>query len=173
MKTLLMLLAVMSFSTVAVAETYKLPAGTTFRAYGIGYDCGEFFKGQVEAPREYASKEINFTQFSADKDLNTFLIEATYPAKNGEGQCIYGAFFNRDRESKKLNLDYSLLTKTHESSECSEEFDWLNNKLTSVNYYASKRGIRYIAVDAVLGENDVCSSNQVRMVFDRRAGPQE
>lgn len=152
----------------AFAETYKLPNGTTFRAKGIGFDCGEFFKGTVPAPKEFAERGINLYQMAADKDLNTFLIEAHYPASNGD-QCIYGAFFNRSRATKTVELDYALITKTNEASDCSETEAWLSEKFNSMKYHASKRGIRYVAFDVIEGANDVCESEQVRAVFDRRA----
>lgn len=163
----LIALSILVLSTSVMAETFKLPAGTTYRAKGVGYDCGEFTTDYKPAPAVYAEKKINFLQFSADKDLNTFLIEATFP--NAEGvECIYGAFFNRSRENKTLDLDHSELVTTANPESCKETIQWMDKNLTSVNYYASKRGIRFIAVELLNEKNDVCENGIVRTVFDRR-----
>lgn len=163
----LIALSLLVLSTSVMAETFKLPAGTTHRARGVGYDCGEFTTDYKAAPAVYAERQVNFLQFSADKDLNTFLIEATFPGSNG-AQCIYGVFFNRSRETKTLNLDHSELVTTGSSQDCADTISWMDKKLQSVKYYASKRGIRYIAVEVLNEKNNVCENNIVRTVFDRR-----
>lgn len=163
----LIALSLLVLSTSVMAETFKLPAGTTYRAKAVGYDCGEFTTDYKTAPLAYAEKNINFEQFSADKDLNTFLVEANFPNEKGE-QCIYGVFFNRSREDKTLDFDYSELVTAANPESCKETVKWLDEKFSSVKYYASKRGIRYIAVEVLTGKNEVCGENAVRTVFDRR-----
>ena len=161
-------LSLLVISSSVMAETFKLPAGITFRAKGVGYDCGEFTSDAYKpAPKAYAEKNINFLQLAADKDLNTFLIEASFP--NAEGvECIYGAFFNRSRDSKTLDLDHSELVSAAEASSCAETVDFLDKNLSSVKYFASKRGIRFIAVELLNEQNEICENNNVRTVFDRR-----
>lgn len=163
----LIALSLLVLSTSVMAETFKLPAGTTFRAKGVGYDCGEFTTDYKPAPKVYAEKHINFLQLSADKDLNTFLIEATFPNQDGV-ECIYGAFFNRSRDSKTLDLDHSELVTTASPESCQETIDFLDKNLSSVKYFASKRGIRYIAVELLNEANEVCENNTVRTIFDRK-----
>ena len=160
-------LPLLMLSTTVMAETFKLPAGITFRAKGVGYDCGEFTTDYKPAPKIYAEKNINFLQLSADKDLNTFLIEATFPNQDGVN-CIYGAFFNRSRDSKTLDLDHSELVTSASPESCQETINFLDKNLSSVKYFASKRGIRYIAVELLNESNEVCENNNVRMVFDRK-----
>ena len=164
----LIALSLLVLSTSVMAETFKLPAGITFRAKGVGYDCGEFSTAPYKpAPKDYAEKKINFLQLAADKDLNTFLIEATFPNTEGE-QCIYGAFFNRSRDSKTLDLDHSELVTTADPFSCAETIAFLDKSLSSVKYFASKRGIRFIAVELLNEQNEICENNNVRVVFDRR-----
>ena len=164
----LIALSLMVLPSSVMAETFKLPAGITFRAKGVGYDCGEFTTDAYKAaPKEYAEKHINFLQLAADKDLNTFLIEATFP--NPEGiECTYGAFFNRSRDAKTLELDHSELITTAVAESCAETVAFLDEKLNSLKYFTSKRGIRFIAVELLNQQNEICETNIVRTVFDRR-----
>ena len=165
MKTLL---ALTLLSTSAFAqdwsETFRIPEGMTHRVKAAGYDCGTFSNKYVQAPATFSQENITFRQLSADKDLNKFLIEVTYPNANGD-QCVYGAFLDRARSTKTLDFTHSL-TKG-EGCEAGQAF--LDPHFTSAAYEPSKRGIRYIAVNLITNEaNDVCESGTVRMVFDRR-----
>lgn len=164
----LIALSLLVLSTSVVAETFKLPAGITFRAKGVGYDCGEFSTDPYKsAPKDYAERKINFLQLAADKDLNTFLIEATFPNAQGV-ECTYGAFFNRSRDAKTLDLDHSELVTSADPASCAETINFLDKNLSSVKYFASKRGIRFIAVELLNEQNEVCENKNVRTVFDRR-----
>ena len=168
-----MLLALVSFGASAQTwtETYKLPEGTTFRARTAGYDCGTFITpGQkyVEAPENFRSRNIEFKQLSADKDLNKFLFEAEYPGTDGE-KCIYGIFLDRSRETKTLDFTHSLVTTKGSEEACLDTKAFIDNELRSNAYEASKRGIRYVAVEIVKDTpNEVCETRSVRVVFDRR-----
>lgn len=152
-------------------ETYKLPEGTTFRARATGYDCGTFItsaQSYVGAPENFRSRSIEFKQLSADKDLNKFLFEAEYPSTTGE-KCIYGIFLDRNRDSKTLDFTHSLIKTEGSEESCLETKEFIDTELASVAYEASKRGIRYVAVQVVKDTpNDVCESGNVRVVFDRR-----
>lgn len=165
----LIALSLFVLSTSVLAETFKLPAGITFRAKAVGYDCGEFTTDAYKpAPQSYAEKKINFLQLAADKDINTFVIEASFP--NAEGvECIYGAFFNRSRDTKTLELDHSELVTKADPASCAETISFLDKNLSSVKYFASKRGIRFIAVELLNEENNVCPNKNVRAVFDRKS----
>lgn len=168
MKTLLLLSFICSTSI--YGETFKLPTGTTFRAHMDGFDCGTFGpeSDYVTAPADYKSRNIEFIQLSADKELNNFLIELAYVGENNS-LCTYGAFFVRNRDEVRLNLDYSEVVASGDSSDCIETQDWLNNALSSVKYQASKRGFRYVAVTLLENqENNICETNYLRAVFDRR-----
>ena len=148
-------------------ETFKIPHGTTYRARAAGYDCGTFSNTYVGAPETFRSKGIEFKQLSADKDLNTFLFEAYFPSTEGK-TCIYGVFFDRNRETKNLDFNHSII-KASENQNCQETKDFLDYELRSTAYEPSKRGIRYIAAQIVKDTaNDVCESGNVRIVFDRR-----
>ena len=156
--------------SVASAETFKLPQGTTYRAQADGVDCGVFGPEDqyVVLPHDYQIRGINFTQLSADKDLNQFLVELSFTAKD-QSQCIYGAFFERNRETKRLELIYSELEATGSKIVCSTTSEWLDQQLFNVPYEASRRGFRYVAITIVEDTpNDVCTSGNVRFVFDRR-----
>lgn len=150
-------------------ETYKLPEGTTHRARTAGYDCGTFGSTYVSAPENFKSRGIEFKQLSADKDLNKFLFEAYYPGTEGQ-QCVYGIFLDRSRATKTLDFTHSEVKTTEGMEEgCKDTQNFLDTELASVAYEASKRGIRYIAVQIVKDTaNDVCESGNVRVVFDRR-----
>ena len=168
----LIALSLLVLSTTVMAETFKLPAGITFRAKGVGFDCGEFTNDPYKpAPIAYAEKNINFIQLAADKDLNTFLIEAIFPNDAGI-ECTYGAYFNRSRDSKTLDLDHSELITVADADadadSCAETVAFLDKNLSSIKYFASKRGIRFIAIELLNGPNEVCENNNVRAVFDRR-----
>lgn len=150
-------------------ETFKLPEGTTHRARTAGYDCGTFGNKYVGAPEAFRYRGIEFKQLSADKDLNKFLFEAVYPSSEGKA-CIYGIFLNRNRDTKTLDFTDSIV-KTEEGNEdfCLETKNFIDTELRSVAYEGSKRGLRYVAVEIVKDqENDVCDTNSVRVVFDRR-----
>lgn len=171
---LLMLLALISSSAFAQetwTETYKLPEGTTFRARGVGYDCGTFItatQSYVGAPTMISERKIDFKQFSADKDLNKFLIEIEYPGTEGE-KCIYGMFLDRNRDTKNLDFTHSLITTKGTQESCLETKEFMDKEFTNLPYEASKRGIRFVAVSLIQDEaNDVCESGTVRTVFDRR-----
>lgn len=170
-KMIALVFAMISTSVMANADLEKQIelSSTTHRVKNIGYDCGEFFQGTVEAPAVISSKNIQLTRLDADKDLNNFLVKATF---NLEGEtCYYGVFLDRSRETKTLNFNHSVLlsTNTNPSEKCLENQKYLDEVFKSSSYYVSKRGIRYIAVDVIQGENEVCSESQnVRAVFDRR-----
>lgn len=166
MKKLILLMVLLN--TNIFAEIWKLPAGTTYRVKGVGYDCGKFFRGYTTTPKLYAERGINFDLLTADKHLNTFSIETSWEASNGE-MCYYGLFFNRARETRTLDLDYTMEQATSDQTDCSGNQEFLKKVFNSTPYEASKRGTRYIAVDVINGENDVCEGGQVRAVFDRRA----
>lgn len=167
MKGLIFLASLMIGST-TLAETFKLPAGTTFRAKSVGYDCGEFTSEYLGAPKEYLERKIEFVQLSADKHLNTFLVEANYEGTNGE-KCIYGGFYDRDRTTVRINLSSSEVVTDGDVENCLDGQMWLDNKLSSVKYEASKRGYRFVALHVVEdAKNELCESNTVRTVFDRR-----
>lgn len=166
----LLLLLTLTISSALYAETFKLPQGTTFRAQADGFDCGVFGpeSDYVAAPALFSERDITFFQLAADKELNYFLLELSYPGLGGE-VCTYGAFFDRSRETKRLNLTHSALVTNGASEDCVATQDWLNQRLASLSYEPSKRGIRYIALTLIEDEsNDVCESRFVRAVFDRR-----
>lgn len=167
----LSLLATSSVFAQKWTETYKLPEGTTYRARAVGYDCGTFVTGNSykEAPENFRSRGIEFKQLSADKDLNKFLFEAYYPGTQGN-TCIYGIYLDRNRETKTLDLTHSVVTTTDGLEDtCKETQEFIDQELRSNAYEASKRGIRYVAVQVVKDTpNDVCESGNVRVVFDRR-----
>jgi hypothetical protein len=173
MKTLILALTLVSASAMAQVtpwrETFKLPEGTTYRARTAGYDCGTFGNKYVAAPESFRTKGIEFKQLSADKDLNKFLFEASFPSTEGK-ECIYGIFLDRNRDDKTLDFTHSLI-KTEEGNEdfCLETKNFIDTELRSVAYEGSKRGLRYVAVEIVKDQvNDVCDTNSVRVVFDRR-----
>lgn len=165
---MLMGLSVSVFANTDLEKQIEL-SSTTHRVKNIGYDCGEFFQGTVDAPSVISSKNIEITRLDADKDLNNFLVKATFTAENET--CYYGAYLDRSRETKTLDFNHSVLlsTSTNPSEKCLENQKYLDEVFKSSSYYVSKRGIRYIAVDVINGENEVCSESQnVRAVFDRR-----
>ncbi len=169
MKCLIALLALASSAT-ALSETFKLPMGTTFRAAADGYDCGTFGPEDdyVAAPLSYDEHEISFFQLSADKELNNFLIELNYPAADNS-TCTYGVFFERNRETKRLDFSYSQIVAETDSALCEGTRQWLDSELASVSYEASKRGFRYVAITLKEGvELQSCASGTTRIVFDRR-----
>ncbi len=149
-------------------DNFKVPTGTTYRVKGIGYDCGEFFKEIKDAPIQYSERGVTFDKLYADKDLNIFVIETSFPGISGN-LCTYGLFYKRERATKTFELSYGDLLDTNTHQDCAWQVDFLNNKLSSMNYYPSKRGIRYLAIDVLNEENNICDGNQVRAVFDRRA----
>lgn len=166
MKKLILLMVLLGTSV--FSQEWKLPAGTTYRVKGVGYDCGKFFKGYTQAPSEYKERGINFYILTADKHLNTFSVEASWTTEVGE-ECIYGLFFNRARETRTLELEYTLDKSSGTGESCLANQQFLRERLKSTPYYASKRGTRYIAIDVINEENEVCRGPQVRAVFDRRA----
>lgn len=164
----IILLSSLILGTQAMAETFKLPAGTTFRAQGVGYDCGEFTTDYLPAPTMYAQRNVEFVQLSADKHLNTFLVEANYEGAEGQ-KCIYGGFYDRDRSSVRINLSSSEVVTDGAMENCLEGQAWLDEKLGSLKYEASKRGYRFVALHVIEDEqNELCETNTVRTVFDRR-----
>lgn len=173
MKTIFLAFAFLTVQAYAQVwtETYKLPEGTTFRARTAGYDCGRFItstESYVATPEVLSSRRIEFKQLSADKDLNKFLFEAEFPSSNGE-ICIYGIFLDRNRETKTLDFTHSLITTIDMPEACAETKEFLDTQLKSVQYEGSKRGLRYVAVQVIKDTtNEVCESNNVRVVFDRR-----
>lgn len=166
MKYLLLIGAFLASS--AYAETFKLPEGMTYRARGAGYDCGTFTTSYKPAPELIKEREITFVQAAADKSIRKFLIEATFPGATGE-LCTYGAFLDRDKENGVLNLTESLIVTEGAEEDCADGIQFLDERLTSVKYEASKRGYRFIAFQLFYDEaNDVCENGNVRIVFDRR-----
>lgn len=164
----LLALALLSIAfTLEAADTFKLPAGITFRAKGVGYDCGEFITDYKPAPKKYADKKIEFVLLAADKDLNTFLVEGKFPGTAGE-TCAVGIFYNRSRDTKTMELDHTEILTTGDVQNCVETQTWIEKNMSSTKYYASKRGIRFIALEVMDEENEVCENNIVRTVFDRR-----
>ena len=170
MKTLILATTLISSTAMAQSwtETYKLPEGITYRARMAGYDCGTFGNTYVEAPENFRAHKIEFKQLAADKDLNKFLFEAVYPGTEGN-TCVYGIYLDRNRATKALDFTHSMVQTTGAEKSCLDTKAFLDQQLASVNYEASKRGIRYIAVQVMKEEpNDVCESGNVRAVFDRR-----
>lgn len=171
MKTFIALFALVTTSVSAQTwtETYKLPEGTTYRARMAGYDCGTFGSSYVEAPLEFTQNQVEFKQLSADKDINKFLIEASYPGAQGQS-CVYGVFLDRDRATKTFKFAHSVITTEDGMGEgCEATKVFLDARFQDVAYEASKRGIRYIAVEVVKdGAREVCESGSVRAIFDRR-----
>lgn len=166
----MILASLLIFSWALSAETFKLPMGTTFRAAADGYDCGTFGPEDdyVPAPMSYEEHEISFFQLSADKELNNFLVELSYPSEAGT-TCTYGVFFLRNRETKQLDFAYSEIVTDSETSLCESTRTWLDQEFASVPYEASRRGFRYVAVtlNKVVGPAS-CASGTTRIVFDRR-----
>lgn len=148
------------------ADTFNLPEGITFRARGVGYDCGEFFTDYKPAPVDFRERGVEFVQLAADKDLNAFVAELKYPATNGKS-CSYGVYFKRERDTKMMNFEHSEIIATN-TENCLDKKEWLDDQLNSVKYYASKRGIRFIALELPKVNNDICESGTVRTIFDRR-----
>jgi hypothetical protein len=170
MKTLLLASALLSTSAFAQVwtETFKLPESITYRAHAAGYDCGAFSSTYVSAPESFKAHKIEFKQLAADKDLNKFLFEAVYPGADGE-VCTYGIYLDRSRDTKTLDFNHSVVKTAGSEEACLLGKDFLDSQLKSASYEASKRGLRYIAVQVIKDEqNDVCESGNVRIVFDRR-----
>ncbi|WP_412471853.1 hypothetical protein [Halobacteriovorax sp. RT-1-4] len=154
------------------AQIWPLPTGTTYIVKGTGYDCGKFIsRYKVEytnTPKVFSDRGIQFDLLTADSDLNVFSIETSWKTLSGQ-TCQYGLFFNRARETRTLDLDYTKSQTNGNPEECLGNENFLKTKLHSSAYEASKRGIRYIAVDILNEENEVCESDRVRLIFDRRA----
>lgn len=168
MKKIMLGLALVASFQVTANDSIALES-TTHRVKAIGYDCGEFFQGTVGAPLEISSKGIEFTRLDADKDLNFFLVKGIITTPSGNS-CDFGVFLDRSRDTKTLDFNHIVTQAANgDVSECLEAEKNLENRFKNASYYASKRGIRYIAVDVVNGENEVCESGNVRAVFDRRA----
>lgn len=170
MKTLLLATALISTSAFAQewTETFKLPEGITHRAKAAGYDCGTFGSSYVETPESFRTRGVVFKQLAADKDLNKFLFEAVYPSTEGQ-TCTYGVYLDRSRDTKTLDFNHSVVKTEGSEEACADTKAFIDNQLTSANYEGSKRGLRYVAVNVIQDEaNDVCESNTVRIVFDRR-----
>jgi hypothetical protein len=147
-------------------ETFKLPEGMTYRARSAGFDCGQFRSTYVAKPNRF--KQIEFRQLAADKDLNKFLIEASFSGTEGQ-YCIYGAYLDRNRSSKTLDFTHSLIKTEGEEAGCMETQQFLDLQMSSMAYEGSRRGLRYIATQIINNEsNEVCESGDVRIVFDRR-----
>ncbi|MFG1492849.1 hypothetical protein [Halobacteriovorax sp. ZH4_bin.1] len=167
----LFLLTILLASSVS-AQIWPLPTGTTYFVKGTGYDCGQFIRRyKVEyttTPKVFLDKGIKFHLLTADSDLNVFSIETSWNTESGQ-LCQFGLFFNRARETRTLDLDYTKSQTNGSPEACIENEELLKSKLQSSSYEASKRGIRYIAVDILNEENEVCDANRVRLIFDRRA----
>lgn len=153
-------------SQTVLADTFDLPEGITFRAQGVGYDCGEFFTEFKSTPLNYKERGVEFVQLAADKDLNAFVAELKYQAFNSE-TCSYGVYFRRERDTKTMNFERSEIVATSPES-CLKTKEWLDDQLISVKYYASKRGIRFIALELPKVKDDICENGTIRIVFDRR-----
>lgn len=169
MKTLLTL-ALLSTSAFAQdwSETFKLPEGMTYRVKAAGFDCGTFSNKYVGTPAVFQEQQVIFRQLAADKDLNKFLIEATFPGTL-DSVCTYGAFLDRNRTDKTLDFTRSEIVTNGAEGACAIGQAFLDARLQKAAYEPSKRGIRYIAVNVMNNEaNEVCESGTVRMVFDRR-----
>lgn len=170
MKKLIMTMLLLSTPT--LAQVWELPTNTTYRVKATGFDCGEFIRRyKVEytgTPKIIADAGISFDLLTADKDLNVFGIETSWTSQTGE-QCLFGLFFNRARETRTLDLDFTKEKNSGDGSSCLAGQNLLKEKLVSSAYEGSKRGIRYLAVDLLNEKNDVCESGKVRLIFDRRA----
>ncbi|MFG1486345.1 hypothetical protein [Halobacteriovorax sp. RZ-2] len=170
MKNLILLVTLLT--NPVSAQIWPLPTGTTYFVKGTGYDCGEFIRRyKVEyttTPKVFSEKGIKFDLLTADSDLNVFSIESSWNTESGQ-TCHFGLFFNRARETRTLDLDYTKSQTNGSPEACLENEELLKSKLQSSAYEASKRGIRYIAVDILNEENEVCDGNRVRLIFDRRA----
>lgn len=165
-KIFFVLLGLVTFQPL-MADTFDLPEGITFRAQGVGYDCGEFFTEFKSAPQEYKDRNVEFVKLAADKDLNAFVSELSYQTVSGDS-CSYGVYFRRDRDTKTMIFEQSKILAKNDPINCLETKEWLDQQLSSVKYYASKRGIRFIALELLNVKNDICESGIVRTVFDRR-----
>jgi hypothetical protein len=173
MKSLFSLAVLISFHTYAQnnwSETFKLPEGITHRARMAGFDCGSFGTPYVSTPAELSALQVTFRQLAADKDLNKFVIEATYPGTEEKKTCTYGAYLDRNRDLKTLDFNHSLtVSDGSEDSSCAQTKEVLDSRLRKASYEGSKRGLRYVAVQIITNEsNEVCESGNVRLVFDRR-----
>ncbi|MFG1501288.1 hypothetical protein ABMA70_13860 [Halobacteriovorax sp. XZX-3] len=170
MKKLILLVTLLS--SPAIAQIWPLPTGTTYLVKGTGYDCGTFIsRYKVEyttTPKLFSDAGINFDLLTADSDLNVFSIESSWVTTSGQ-TCNFGLFFNRARETRTLELDYTKSMTDGDASKCVANEELLKSKLQSSAYEASKRGIRYIAVDILNEKTEVCDGERVRLIFDRRA----
>lgn len=168
MKLIALFFSLMITSFFTHAEEFKLPMGTTFRAYMTGFDCGEYNLGYVQSPKKFENRNIEFKQFSADKDLNNILLEIHYTGDQGE-RCFYGGFFLRNRSSVELDFNYSEIKTNGDITNCTSKEAWLNNHWQDMRYETSKRGHRYVAVVVDRDEQDIiCESKISRAVFDRK-----
>lgn len=162
------LIAPSAWAQATWTETFKLPEGITYRALAAGYDCGTFGNSYVATPESFRAHNIQFRQLAADKDLNKFLFEATFTPSE-EQTCTYGVYLDRNRDDKTLDFTHSLIVTNGDEQNCNPGKDFLDGQLKNVAYEGSKRGLRYVAVEVIKDEvNDVCTTNSVRIVFDRR-----
>ncbi len=155
--------------SISAQEIWPIPEGTVYRVPFVGYDCGKFFRDIYDdAPEVLSDSGVQFTILTADKHLNTFGIEAHWKTPQGE-VCDFGILFDRRREDRTLVLKETRSQSSSDGDSCIENQDFLTQLFSSIPYYASKRGTRYIAVEFLNLDKKACKGNAPRAVFDRRA----
>ena len=127
MKNATLLTVILASSMAVRADIFKLPAGVTYRAKGVGYDCGTFSTDYQPIPKKFFERQIILQQLVADKELNTFLVEGSFKGEKGEN-CSFGLFLERSREMKKLLLLHSEILTDGVSSNCEQTKTWLENE---------------------------------------------
>src|SRR5690606_22819664 len=142
--------ALLSFGAIAQTtpwtETFKLPEGMTYRALAAGYDCGTFGDTYVPTPSRFQTHNVVYRQLAADKDLNKFLIEATFTGNEGNN-CIVGVYLDRNRDNKTLDFTHTLLQTDGTEESCLEGREFISTQMAHTAYEGSRRGLRYVAVE--------------------------
>jgi len=174
MKTLALTFALLTSAAFAQStpwtETFRLPEGMTHRALAAGYDCGTFGDTYVPVPARFQAHNVVYRQLAADKDLNKFLIEATFTGSESNN-CIIGVYLDRNRDDKTLDFTHAMIKTEGPEESCLEGKEFITQQMLHTVYEGSRRGLRYVAVQVMDEANEVCAENTVRIVFDRRLAP--
>lgn len=168
MKTLI--IALLSFASVAFAETDLVLPDARHLAIFDRFVCNDFNEQGLSAPAPFAQSGIRFEKLVGDGMILQFLITATYPTQQDE--CRYSALLIRGRKNTLVRKE-SKAYPLHGTADCSAGKAVLDETIQSMAFTYDTKPITHIGLRLNLKAIDnpgLCNAEKpfARVVFLRQ-----